>query len=74
MIGIFTELKTDFDFSELCLWDIEDGLCLQMNQIVGNHTGFYVSFCEIFLFNWVKDHWDLDMRNRGVIRALFENS
>lgn len=30
-------------FSELCLWDIEDGLCLQINVIPGNHTALYVS-------------------------------
>ncbi|XP_057311095.1 WD repeat-containing protein 7-like isoform X1 [Hydractinia symbiolongicarpus] len=26
---------------ELCLWDIEDGLCLQMNVIPGSHTALY---------------------------------
>jgi len=26
---------------ELCLWDIEDGLCLQINVIPGNHTALY---------------------------------
>ena len=70
-----SELKAvNIHFRELCLWDIEDGLCLQMNQIAGNHTGFYVSFYQIFLSDFCKEslkfRYEEYRRNQNPVKHL----